>query len=238
MPTDIQHQVMGYDRTATMFSPEGHLLQVEYAERTVRLGSSSIGFVCTDGVLIIADKRLNDKLLAPKSLSKIYEIDGHIISTAAGISSDARILIEKAQLMAQQHRVTYDSPVEPELVIKEVANTQQMFTQYGGARPFGVSVMIAGINKTKPEVFISDVTGNYFSYIAGVIGENDERIREKLREYYKLSTIEDGIKLGLKIFKDIQEKNFDINRLEVSFVKNDNPEVVKLDGEKLKKYIK
>ncbi|MEK6882321.1 MAG: archaeal proteasome endopeptidase complex subunit alpha [Nanoarchaeota archaeon] len=238
MPTDIQHQVMGYDRTATMFSPEGHLLQVEYAERTVRLGSSSIGIVCSDGVLILADKRLNDKLLIPKSLSKIYEVDDHVISTAAGISSDARILIEKAQLIAQQHKVTYDSPIEPEMVIKEIANVKQMFTQYGGARPFGVSVMIAGINKEKPEVYVSDVTGNYFSYTAGVIGENDERIKEKLREYYKLGTVEEGIRLGLRIFKEIQEKNFDINRFEASFIDKDNINIVRLDGEKLKKYIK
>ena len=60
MPMEMQHQVMGYDRTATMFSPDGHLLQVEYAEKTVRLGPSSIALVCKDGVVMIADKRLKD----------------------------------------------------------------------------------------------------------------------------------------------------------------------------------
>src|SRR3989339_827965 len=120
MPTDMQHQAMGYDRTATMFSPEGHLLQVEYAEKTVRLGSSSIGMVCTDGVFIIADKRIKDKLIVEKSTNKIYEIDSHIITSVAGIMADARVLVEKAQVLAQQNRLTYDSPIEPELVIKEI----------------------------------------------------------------------------------------------------------------------
>ena len=136
MPIDLQHQAMGYDRTATMFSPEGHLLQVEYAQKTVRLGSASIGMVCSDGVFIIADKRADDKLIVQKSANKIYEIDSHIISSVAGIVSDARVLIERAQLVAQQHRVTYDSPIEPELIIKEISNIKQQFTQYGGARPF------------------------------------------------------------------------------------------------------
>ena len=111
MPTDLQHQAMGYDRTATMFSPEGHLLQVEYAEKTIRLGSSSIGMVCTDGVFILADKRIDDKLINGKSTSKIHEIDSHMIASVAGITSDARVLIERSQLISQQHKVTYDSPI-------------------------------------------------------------------------------------------------------------------------------
>src|SRR3989338_5638294 len=101
IPTEMQHQAMGYDRAATMFSPEGHLLQVEYAEKTVRLGSSSIGLICKNGVLIVADRRVIDKLIAPESANKIFEIDEHIVATAAGILSDARILIDHAQVLAQ-----------------------------------------------------------------------------------------------------------------------------------------
>ena len=81
----MQHQVMGYDRSATMFSPDGHILQVEYAEKTVRLGSASIGIVCADGVVILADKRINDSLMIAESANKIFEIDEHIVATAAGI---------------------------------------------------------------------------------------------------------------------------------------------------------
>jgi len=56
------------------FSPEGHLLQVEYAEKTVRLGSSSVGMVCSDGVFIIADKRIEDKLIVKKSTNKFMKL--------------------------------------------------------------------------------------------------------------------------------------------------------------------
>src|SRR3990167_8036488 len=113
LPTEMQHQAMGYDRAATMFSPDGHLLQVEYAEKTVRLGSASIGLVCKDGVIIIADRRIRDKLISPESANKVYEIDEHIIATVAGILSDARMLIDHAQILSQQNRVTYGGPIEP-----------------------------------------------------------------------------------------------------------------------------
>ena len=142
VPTEMQHQAMGYDRAATMFSPDGHLLQVEYAEKTVRLGSSSVGMICKEGVVIVADRRIRDKLIAPESANKIFEIDEHIVATAAGILSDARMLVDQAQVLAQQNRVTYGSPVEPISVIRLIADKKQVFTQYGGARPFGVSFLL------------------------------------------------------------------------------------------------
>jgi len=234
--TDMQHQAMGYDRTATMFSPEGHLLQVEYAEKAVRLGASSLGMVCQDGVLIMADKRVEDNLVVASSANKIYEIDSHIVSSIAGIISDARVLIERAQILAQQHRLTYDSPIEPELIIKEISNIKQQFSQYGGARPFGVSLMVGGINRGKAELYSSDVTGNYLSYYAMAIGDSDEKIREKLRvKYTKDLTIKKGIKLALEIFEEIQGKKFDIKRFELVLIKNDKKNPERILGEEIKK---
>jgi len=237
MPIDMQHQAMGYDRTSTMFSPEGHLLQVEYAEKTVRLGSSSVGMVCSNGVFIIADKRVEDKLIVKKSANKIYEIDSHIIASVAGIIADARVLIDRAQVLSQQHRITYDSAIEPELVIKEISNTKQQFTQYGGARPFGVALMVAGINNDKPELFTSDITGNYFSYHAYAIGEDDDKIKEELREKYKPElTIKEGVKIALEILEKVQRKNFNLNKFELSYINNKNKKIERIEGEALRDF--
>jgi len=236
---DLQHQAMGYDRTATMFSPEGHLLQVEYAEKAVRLGPSSIGIVCSDGVFIFADKRIIDSLVSIESTSRIYEIDEHIISSVAGIVSDARVLIERAQLISQQHRISYNSPVEPEVVIKELANLKQQFSQYGGTRPFGVSLMIAGINRKKPELFTSDVTGNYLSYNANAIGENDEIIKEKLREAYKKDlTIKKGVKICIDILKGIHGDKFSIKKFELAYIKSDEGKLKRIEAEKITEFVR
>jgi len=239
VPIDIQHQAMGYDRTGTMFSPEGHLLQVEYAEKTVRLGSASIGMTCSDGVFIIADKRIKDKLVIQESANKVYEIDSHMISSVAGIVSDARVLIERAQVISQQHRITYDSPIEPELIIKEISNTKQQFTQYGGARPFGVSMMLAGIKDKKPELYISDITGNYLAYYTNAIGENDEKLKEKLREKYEPNTtIKRGVKLALEMFKEVQGKNFNLDRFELVYIKSDEGRLKRMINNELKEFIR
>jgi proteasome alpha subunit len=238
--TDNQHQVMGYDRTATMFSPDGHILQVEYAEKTVRLGSASIGFICSDGVLIISDKKINDPLIVGESANKIFEVDSHIIGTSAGILSDARILTERAQLVAQQHRVTYDTPIDVVSIIKDVSDIKQQFTQNPGARPFGMSMMIAGIDN-RNRLFVSDVTGNYFEYYASAIGENDEKIKEKLKDYYKTGIkVEEAIAMGLNIFKEIKGKNFSIDNFDAAIIYSTEKEkkIHRLNAEKLKKYSK
>ncbi|PIN93551.1 proteasome subunit alpha [Candidatus Pacearchaeota archaeon CG10_big_fil_rev_8_21_14_0_10_31_24] len=239
LPNEMQHQAMGYDRAATMFSPDGHLLQVEYAEKTVKLGSLSIGMACKDGVVIVSDRRIRDKLIAPESANKIFEIDEHIVATAAGILADARILVDHAQVLAQQNRVSYDSPIEPVSIIRMIADKKQMFTQYGGARPFASVFLVGGVSKGKSYLYTSDIPGNYYSYRANAIGENDEKVKEILRKDFKDEmSVDDGIKLSLRIFKEILDKNFDLNRFDMGYVKTSDEKLVRLHGDQLKKYVK
>lgn len=236
----MQNQIMGYDRTSAIFSPDGHLLQVEYAEKTVRLGAASLGMVCSDGAIIVADKKVYDELMIPESATKIFEIDSHVAATAAGILPDARILIDRVQLSAQQHQVTYGSPIDTESVAKEIANLQQMFSSYGGVRPFAVNMLIAGVDlDNKSSLFITDVVGNYSAYRATAIGENDDKIKEALRKEYKESlNTNDGIKIALEIFKRVLQKNFDIKRFEVVYIKKNERKFIKITGEELKKFLK
>ena len=218
---EMQHQVMGYDRAATMFAPDGRILQVEYAEKTIRLGSSSIGIVCKEGVVLVSDRRQKDKLVVESSANKIYEIDEHLFAVGAGVISDARVLVDRARVLAQQHRITYDSPANTESIVKEIADVKQQFTQYGGARPFGVALMIAGYNG-KPELYTTDVTGNYLQYKANAIGEDDDKLKEKLRAKYKPDfSCEQGIKLALEIFKDVQEEKFEKERFDIAILRKD-----------------
>ena len=232
----MQHQVMGYDRSATMFSPDGHILQVEYAEKTVRLGSASIGIKTDQGVIIVADKGKKDELIVPESADKIYEIDEHIMASAAGIISDARILINQTRLIAQQHRVTYDSAIDIESIIREISDIKQQYTQHPGVRPFGVALMIAGYNGKGCKLYTSDITGNYFEYNAVSIGENDEKIKEILRkEYRKDLTVEQSIKLALQAFKQVLGDNFDIGRFNISYIDCEDGKIRKLNKEEISK---
>ncbi len=232
MVEPMPHQLMGYDRAITMFSPDGRLLQVEYAKKTVRQGSTAIGMVCSDGVLLVTDKRIVDTLVVPESVEKIWQIDDHIGATASGILSDARVLIERAQLRAQQHRVTYDTEVDVITIVKDICNLKQICTQSGGLRPFGVSILIAGIDADKPTLYETDPTGIFFEYKASVIGEGEVEIEEILQKEYKQDLIiEQGLKLCLGALRKVLGENFSIERIDAAYIKKDEKKFKKFSKE-------
>ncbi|MEK6907399.1 MAG: archaeal proteasome endopeptidase complex subunit alpha [Nanoarchaeota archaeon] len=234
----MQHQMMGYDRTSTMFSPDGRLLQVEYAKKTVKQGSTAIGIVCKDGVLLVADKRINEPLVVPASVEKVFQVDEHIGASASGILSDGRILIDRARLLAQQHRVTYDEPIDTASLVKDICDIKQQFTQFGGARPFGVSLLFAGVN-SEPELFLTDPTGIYFQYKATAIGEAETEIKEVLnKEYKETMELEDGIKLSIRALKKVLGKDFDIKRIDGAYIRLDEKQFKRVDAKYLAKLMK
>jgi len=232
----MQHQMMGYDRAITMFSPDGRLLQVEYAKKTVRQGSTAIGIACSDGVLLVADKRIVDSLVVPESVEKIWQIDSHIGATASGILSDARVLIDRAQLKAQQHKVTYDSDIDTLSIVKDICDLKQICTQSGGLRPFGVSVLIAGIDDHTPKVFETDPIGIYFQYKATAIGEGEVEVDEILHNEWKPEiTIEDALKLSLKALRKVLGENYNVERIESAYIKIDEKKFKRIPRQKLEK---
>lgn len=232
----MPHQLMGYDRAITMFSPDGRLLQVEYAKKTVRQGSTAIAMVCADGVLFVTDKRVIDSLVVPEAVEKIWQIDEHMGATASGILSDARVLIERAQLKAQQHRITYDSPIDTLSVVKEICDLKQICTQSGGLRPFGVSLLIAGIEDHVPRLYETDPTGIFFQYKATAIGEGEVEVEEILHNEYKSElTIEEGLILSLKALKKVLGENFKIERIDAAYISIDEKKFRKFSKEKIEK---
>ncbi|MBI2134027.1 archaeal proteasome endopeptidase complex subunit alpha [Candidatus Woesearchaeota archaeon] len=238
MQQPMPHQLMGYDRAITMFSPDGRLLQVEYAKKTVRQGSTAIGIVCKEGVVLVTDKRIVDTLVVPEAVEKVYQIDDHIGATASGILSDARVLIERAQLRAQQHKVTYDTPIDSISIVKDICNLKQICTQSGGLRPFGVSILIAGIDTTGPKLFETDPTGIFFQYKATVIGEGETEIEEMLRKEYKEDmTIQEAIKLGIKGLYKILDKEFSSERIDGAYIRTDEKKFTKMKRQEIEKLI-
>ncbi len=237
--SSMQHQMMGYDRSSTMFSPDGRLLQVEYAKKAVKQGTASIGLVCKDGVVLLADKRVVEQLVIPASIEKVFQVDDHIGVSSTGFLMDARVLVERAQTIAQQHRVTYDGPIDILTLVKDVANLKQSFTQYGGARPFGVSLLFASVDDGVPSLYMTDVTGIFFQYKATAIGEFDAQLKEILEKRYKESmTCEQGVKLAMDAFKEVLAKDFDVSRLDGAFVSVQTGQFTRLPLEQLRKLSK
>jgi len=215
----MQHQLMGYDKNITMFSPDGRLLQVEYAKMTVSQGTTAMGFVGKDGVVLITDKRLIDSFIVPETVEKIFQVDDHIGITASGLISDARVLVEDAQVKAQQHKLTFNSSIDTISIVKQICNYKQICTQSGGLRPFGVSLIVAGVDSSGPVLYLTDPTGIYFQYRVAVIGEFEEDVKKFLSKEYKSSmSVKELARLGVKALQQVLGKNFNADRVEGAFI--------------------
>jgi proteasome alpha subunit len=231
---------MGYDRSITMFSPDGRLLQVEYAKKTVKQGSTAIGIVCKDGVVLVTDKRITSKLMVSETIEKTFRIDNHIAVTAAGIISDARVLVDRSQLKAQQHAVTYDTNIDVLTIVKDICDLKQVCTQSAGLRPFGVSMLVGGVDDDgEVRLFLTEPYGLYFQYKAAVIGEGETEIDSILQKKYKSNmNLNDGIKLGLEAMKSFLGNSFNTERVDVVYVSVEKKRFTKMTSDEIKKLIK
>jgi proteasome alpha subunit len=235
----MQHQMMGYDRAITMFSPDGRLLQVEYAKKTVQLGNTAIGMVCKDGVLLVTDKRIVDKLVVADAVEKIWQIDDHVMTTAAGILSDARILVERAQEKAASYRITYDYPIDILSIVKDLANLAQYCTQSGGLRPFGVSMLIAGIDADGRKLFQTDPTGLFNQWKATAIGEGEEEVQAVLHKEFKEDmSVEQGLKLAVSALKKFLGDQFEIERVDAAAITLEGKSMERISKERIAKLVK
>lgn len=205
-----------YDRAITVFSPDGRLFQVEYAKEAVKMGATAFGMVCKEGVILVSFKNIQSTLLVPESMKKIFSIDDHIAATASGIVGDSRRLIDFARVEAQKHRVSYNEPSKVETIAREIGDIMQLYTQYGGGRPFGVSLLIAGIEE-EPYLFETEPSGSVIGLNAGVIGRSKKEGEEFLEKNYKKGiSIEEGIKLCIKALKKTGESPITKETVEIA----------------------
>jgi len=191
-----------YDSRTTIFSPEGRLYQVEYAMEAIGHAGAAIGVTATDGIVLAAEKKLTSKLLEPAiSSEKMYKIDDHIACAVAGITSDANILIDYARVSSQRYLYTYQEPIPVEYLVQQVCDMKQGYTQYGGLRPFGVSILYAGWDKNFGfQLYQGDPSGNYGGWKASAIGQNFSAAQSILRTDWKAEfKIRDAVKLAIKV---------------------------------------
>jgi proteasome alpha subunit len=228
---------MGYDRAITVFSPDGRLFQVEYAREAVKRGATAIGIKCRDGVILIADKRVGSKLLEADTIEKIYKIDEHICAATSGLVADARVLIDRARIEAQINRLTYDETITVKELAKRICDFKQQYTQYGGVRPFGVSLLIAGVDEV-PKLYETDPSGALLEYKATAIGMGRNTVVEYFeKEYSPDMGFDEALILGLVAMGKAIESEISADNLEVGYVKVEDRQFRDMSAEELAPYV-
>ena len=229
---------MGYDRAITVFSPDGRLFQVEYAREAVKRGTTAVGVKAVDGVVLLVDKRITSRLLVAESIEKIFQIDDHMGAATSGLVADARALIDRARVESQINAVSYDEPIGVEILSKKICDFKQTYTQYGGVRPFGTALLIAGVEDNEARLFETDPSGALLEYKATGIGAGRAEVMEVFEEkYHDDISLEDAILLGLEALHNTTEGRFDASTIEVGLVELKTRQFKKLSPEDVADYV-
>ena len=207
----------------TQFSPEGRLFQVEYAIEAVRRGTTAIVCRNKNSVVFAVEKRSSELQDDSSGSEKIFKIDNHIGVAIAGLTADARVLIERARVQAQVNILNYDEKISVKDSTLNICEYKQVFTQNAGVRPFGVSFLIAGIDSNGPSLYLTDPSGAMWSYFSFAIGSGATEARAYLEEHYKEDMSDEDLKLlPLRTLKEVMGDNLNKDTCDVAFILKDD----------------
>jgi len=227
-----------YDRAITVFSPDGHLFQVEYAQEAVKKGSTAVGIRGKDLIVLGVEKKSVAKLQEERTVRKICLLDDHVVMAFAGLTADARILIDRSRIECQSHKLTVEDPVTLEYITRHIAGLKQRYTQSNGRRPFGISCLIAGFDYDgTPHLFQTDPSGTYHEWKANATGRNAKTVREFLEKNYTLEDMEDEekvIKLAIKALLEVVQSGS--KNLELAIMRRGEP-LKMLEVDEIEKHV-
>jgi proteasome alpha subunit len=218
-----QNQQQAYDRGTSIFSPDGRLYQVEYAREAVKRGSACVGIRTTDGVVLAAEINTRSPLMESSSVEKLHMADTHIGVASAGHAADARQLVDKARQHAQVERWRYDQPIGVDTLTTAVCDDIQEYTQKGGTRPFGVGLLIGGIDEDEPRLFEVTPAGTTSEWRATAIGAKSEDLQSALEEQYEGDlSLDDGIRAVLRALENVKDDEFSAKDVSVATIDTDS----------------
>jgi proteasome alpha subunit len=220
---EMQPGQMAYDRASTVFSPDGRLFQVEYALQAIQMGGTAVAVSYDAGIVFVAYRNLPVSSLADAgSIEKSFAIDAGLGCVTAGLIADSRVLVEFLRLEAQKYRLSFGETIPIPLLAGELGTHLQQFTQFGGTRPFAVSVLLGGFAGTTPELVELDPSGATIGWKAYAIGRNRRQVADFLEEKLPAQrTEETAFRLALQAVAEGSPTPFPAEALDVSFLEPD-----------------
>ncbi len=211
----------GYDMTPTMYSPDGRIYQVEYAIETVKRGTLAVGIRSNEGVVLAVEEKPRT-LQVSNITQKIFQIDQHVGIAAAGYIPDARIQVDNARFFSQGNRINYAEAVEIETVAKYLADQSHKYTQYAGVRPYGVALIIAGVDQKGSSIYMTDPSGIYLSYAAVAIGANSDEVTKFFEDNYRQDMdLGNAITLAILAINIKNKDKKNVNNIKLARITND-----------------
>jgi len=230
-----------YSFSLTTFSPSGKLVQIEYAINAVQQRPTALGIKATNGVVVATEKKMPTTLIDDASVEKTATLTDNVGVVYSGLAPDFRVLVKKGRKKAQEYFKVYKENIPVSQIVRELASVMQEFTQSGGVRPFGVSLLVAGYDDKGPQLYQVDPSGAYWAWKASAIGKNYLNANTFLEKRYNDELeVEEAVHTAILTLKEGFEGQIDENNIEVGIIRKGGPndgKFVKLSPAVLKDYL-
>lgn len=202
-------------------SPQGRIFQVEYAAEAVKQGSVVVGIVSKTHAVLVAVKRNAEELSSYQK--KLFSVDEHAGIAIAGLTSDARVLSNFMKQQCLGHRLTYGNSMPVRSLVDMIAEKAQLNTQHYGRRPYGVGLLVAGVDDRGPHLFEFQPSGMTDEMVAFAIGARSQMARtylEKNIAAFADSGREQLVQHGLRALKEslVQDRELTVDNTSVAIV--------------------
>ncbi|KUI52671.1 hypothetical protein VP1G_00095 [Cytospora mali] len=210
-----------YDNDSVTFSPQGRIFQVEYAAEAVKQGSVVVGIASKTHAVLVAIKRNAEELSSYQK--KLFPIDSHVGIAIAGLTSDARVLSNFMKQQCLGHRLTYGRDMPVRSLVDMIGSKAQINTQHYGKRPYGVGLLVAGVDEKGPHLFEFQPSGMTEEMVAFAIGARSQMARtylEKMVDKFESCGREELIQHGLRALKEslVQDRELTVENTSVGVV--------------------
>jgi len=227
-----------YSFSLTTFSPSGKLVQIEYALNAVNAGQPTVGIKAKDGVVVATEKKHKSALQDEATYFKVEQITGHIGMVYSGMGPDYRVLVTEARKAASIYASKYGEEIPTEQLVIQLATVMQSYTQMGGVRPFGCSLLVIGVDALAgPMLYQCDPSGCYFPWKATALGKNYHNARSFLeRRYNEELELDDAVHTAILTLKESFEGQMNETNIEIGICDKDG-KFKRLEPSEVKDYL-
>lgn len=233
----MREDTAAYDQAITVFSPEGRLYQVEYAREAVKRGATGLGLKYKSGLVMVVEKRIQNRLIEADSIKKLFKLTDNIGCTSSGLVADTQVLVDYMRQVAQLNKIQYNEPITILELVKKLSNLNRSFTQFGSGRPFGVAFLIGGTDHTGIHLFETDVSGAYQVYDAGCIGQDCQLVNEFFENEYKDDMNQhSAIKMGIEAMQLTMKDPIEAESIDILIIEKEKGYTI-LERTEIKKHL-
>ncbi|KAG9391139.1 Proteasome, subunit alpha/beta [Carpediemonas membranifera] len=212
-----------YSFSLTTFSPSGKLGQIDHALAAVNNGSTSIGIKSHDGIVLVTERKLKSALIDKDSIKKVQILADNVGCVYSGIGADSAVLVRSGRKNGEVYRRQFGENPGVDTVAKDLTAKMQSYTQSGGVRPFGCSLLVGGVDPAGPSLWQVDPSGSSIRWKATAIGKNSRTCKTFLEKRVTPDlSLDDAVKIALLSLKEVFDGLLKAEHCEVGIISTED----------------